>query len=189
MKSIYKKYLTTVSLIWTGSLVLLLLVNVFLLAPQRNSKKELEKELTGKKQLYESAMKMSQQETRAQLNKQMEDLRGELRNFVADSEDSVNLTFDISKIASEKNLTAFSIKSGDSRVIAAMPKCNYIAEDQIDVSFTGGFNEFAVFLNALERHQPVVFVNRFTITRSEESGSRPQINMDLSVLVKKKQSS
>jgi len=189
MEPIYKKYLTSVGLIWTSSLIMLLLVNVFLLAPQRNSKRELEKELTDKKRLYESALKMSQQETRTQLNKQVEDLRGELRNFVADSEESANLTFDISEIANEKNLTGFSIKSGDSHAAAAMSKCNYIAEDQIDVSFTGGFNEFAIFLNALERHQPVVFVNRFTITSPEESGSRPQVNMDLSVLVRKKQSS
>jgi Tfp pilus assembly protein PilO len=188
MKSIYKKYLVTVGLIWTGSLMVLLLVNVLVLSPQRNSKRELEKQLVEKKQLYESVLKMSQQDTRAQLNKQIEDLRGELRNFVANSEESANLTFDISEIANEKKLTAFSIKNKDSRGVAALPNCNYIAENQIDVSFTGGFNEFAVFLNALERHQPVVFVNRFTITRSEETDSKPRVNMDLSVLVRKKQS-
>jgi hypothetical protein len=46
-----------------------------MLAPQKNSKEQLKKQLEEKKQMHNSALKAAQKETKAQLDEQLEHLR------------------------------------------------------------------------------------------------------------------
>jgi len=182
MKPAYKKYITTVALIWTGCFVLFLFFYVTVMSPQKNNKNQLDKQLAEKKQIHESAMKAAQEETKIQIKEQMEEYHNRSNDFVAEQGALANLTFDISQLSKENRLASFSIKTADIQEITG---CNFIAQNQIFVSFTAGFNQFAAFLNALERHRPVVFVDKFTITRSEQDVSASQVSMELSVFVRK----
>jgi hypothetical protein len=191
MKSVYREYFTKVALIWTGCFILFFFVYMLMLAPQKNSKEQLKKQLEEKKQMYSSALKATQKETQIQLYKQIEHLRNRLKDFVIDFEDSADLTFDISQIANAKEVTSFSVetnKKDSSRDPAMSDK--YIFESNIDISFsTADFNQFAALLNALERHRPVIFVDRFAITRPNKNSSDRQVKMNLAVFVRKMQDS
>ena len=188
MKPVYRKYLTTTALVWAGCFVLFFLAYMLMLAPQKTSRKQIEKQLAEKKQIYNTVLETAQEETRTRLNEQIEHLRNELSNFAVDFEDAANLTFDISQIASERGVGSFKIRTKGSYGGSPLPDCSYICENRVDVSFTAGFNQFAAFLNALERHRPVVFVDKFTITRSERANEAHQVNMGLAVFVRKRQS-
>ena len=187
MKAIYKKYLTKVALVWACCFLLPLLVYMFMLVPQKKNKKSIEKQLDEKKQIYDSALKTAKPETKIRLNEQVKQLQENLRNFVINFEDSADLTFDISQIASEKKVGDFSIKTKDKSSVTAIPNCNHICESHIDINFTADFNKFATLLNALERHWPVVFVDKFAITRSTQNDLNHPVIMNLTVFVKKKQ--
>ena len=189
MKLIYREYFTKLALIWAGCFVLFFLVHMLMLAPQKKNKKQVEKQLAEKKQMYDSVLKVTQEETKIQLNEQIERLRNELKNFVIDFEYSANLTFDISQIASEKDVSSFSIKTKEERRGSETPDYNYIRENHMDISFSANFNQFATLLNALERHQPLIFVDKFIISRSKQDDSAHQVNMDVAVFVRKQQDS
>jgi len=189
MKPIYRKYFVKTALTWAGCLVLFFFIHIFMLAPQEKSKKQIGKQLAEQKQMYASALKATKQETKIRLNEQIEQLQNALKDFVIDFDDSANLTFDISQIANEKRLASFSIKGKESRGGSSKPKGKHLSENHFGISFTGDFNQFATFLNALERHRPVVFVDKFKITRSRQEDSDHKVNMDLVVLVKKQQDS
>jgi Tfp pilus assembly protein PilO len=122
------------------------------------------------------------------LNEQIERLQSRLQDFVIDFENSANLTFDISQIANEKEVASFSVKSKDGRGPSTIPEAKYIRENNIVISFIGGFNQCATFLNALERHRPVLFVDRFSITRSGQDDSACQVSLNVAAFVKKQQS-
>ncbi len=181
----YRKYFTTGALIWAGCFIVFLFVYMIVLAPQKKSRKQIENQLAEKKQIYNSALKATQEETRIWLNEQIENLRNKLDGFVIDFEDSANLTFDISQIANEKKLDSFSIKGKDTSKDSTDFK--YLCENYIDVGFTAAFNQFAAFLNALERHWPVIFVDGFKITRSRRDDPGHKVNMSLTVFVRKRQ--
>jgi hypothetical protein len=157
------------------------------MSPQRKNRKQLEKQLDGKKQMYESAIKAAQTETQAKLNEEIEQLRNRLRDFAVDSEDSTNLTFDISQIAAEKAVSSFNISSKKEGSNAQKKKNIY--ESYIYIGFSAmDFRQFAILLNALERHKPVIFVDKFSITRSRSSSGYP-VKMNLAVFVRKAQNS
>jgi hypothetical protein len=159
---------------------------MFALIPQSKSKKNIENELAERKQQYESVLKTNKEETKIQLEEEIEQLRNKLKYFVIDFEDSANLTFDISRIAREQQIGSFNIKDRGKAGISKIPDCDYIGENYIDISFAGQFNQFVVFLNTLERYQPVIFVDEFSVTRSgswEERGNRA--NLSVAVFVRK----
>jgi hypothetical protein len=165
---IYRKYLIRTAIAWAACLVLFVLAYVFILGPQKSNRKRLESTLTEKKQQYEMAQEATQENTQIKLNEQIENLKNTLQNFVLDHEDSANLTFDIGRIANEEKVASFSIKNKDKKGLSEIPDCNSIGENHIDISFISGFDQFATFVNALERHQPVLFVNEFSISRSNK---------------------
>lgn len=167
--------------------MLFVLAYTFVLGPHKSSRKRLERTLAEKKQTYESAQAAAQEQTKIRLNEEIENLRGRLKDFVLDFEDSANLTFDIGRIANEENVASFSIKNKNEQGLSEIPDCNSICENHIDISFIAGFNQFATFINALERHQPVLFINEFTISRSKKGQSTYQVSLDVAAFVKKQQ--
>jgi hypothetical protein len=162
---------------------------MLVLAPQKDYKKNLDRELVDKKQVYESALQTSKKEIRIKLNEQVESLHDRLMDFVIAFEDSANLTFDISQVANEQKVASFSIKSKNSRGLSKIPDCKHINESFMDINFVGGFHQFATFLNALERHRPVIFVNSFNITNSRQDNVSYQVSMNVAALVMKSEES
>ena len=183
----YRTYLMRAAIVWVACVMLFLVAHLILLKPQINSKMNLQNTLNEKKQLYESAQKAADEQTKIRLNEEIESLRNTLKNFVVEQEDAANLTFDIGRIASKKDLSLFSIKNKDKRGAAKIPESNSIFENHIDINFVAGFNQFATFVNALERHQPVLFVNEFSIARSNNNDSGYKVTLDVATFVKKQQ--
>ena len=64
---------------------------------------------------------------------------------------------------------------------------NSINESPINISFVSGFNQFASFVNSLERHRPVILVHEFKLDRSNQDKSAYQITLDVRALVRKQQ--
>jgi Tfp pilus assembly protein PilO len=184
---IYKQYLIRAAIAWAACLVLFFLAYIFVLGPQINGRKRLENKLAETKQQYEMAQKAAHEQTKARLNKEIGNLREVLNDFVVDLEDSANLTFDIGQIANEEKVSSFSIKSKDKQGLSEIPDCNSICESHIDIGFIAGFNQFATFVNALERHRPVLFVNEFTIARSNKDELAYQVTLDVAAFVRKQQ--
>ena len=184
---IYRKYLIRTAIAWAVCLVLFVLVYMFVLGPHKSNRKSLESTLAEKKQMYELAQRAAQEQTKIRLNKEIENLQNTLKGFILDHEDSANLTFDIGRIANEEKLASFSIKNKDKQGLSEIPDCNSICESHIDISFIAGFNQFATFVNTLERNQPVLFVNEFTMSRSNKDKSTYQVSLDVAAFVRKQQ--
>ena len=184
---IYRKYLIRTAIAWAVCLVLFILAYMLILGPQKSSRKRLESTLAEKKELYEFAQRAAQEQTKIRLNEQIDGLLDRLKDFVVDFEDSANLTFDIGQIANKEKVASFSIKNNDKQGISEIPDCNSICENHIDIGFIAGFDQFATFVNTLERHQPVLFVNEFAISRSNKGQSTYQVSLDVAAFVKKQQ--
>jgi Tfp pilus assembly protein PilO len=191
MKSIHKKYFTTIGLIWSACLIVFFFVYMLVLVPQSQAEKDVARRLAEQKDAYHAGLEAAKEETQARLRGQVSDLRDRLKDFVIDFGDSANLTFDISRTANSQEIGSFSIKSRDTRESSNTADSGSIRAQHLDVSFTAGFHQFAAFVNALERHRPVLLVDTFAITRSEQLEADAQgplrghqAKLNLAVLVK-----
>lgn len=183
MKQIYKKYMTNMALIWAGCFILFLFVFIIVSLPQNRTKKRIQTRLNRVEKQYHNAQNAAQVQNQERLKRKIENLDNNVGDFVINFGDSANLTFDISQIADALKVTELSIKSKGNH---PLPDCEHISENQIYLGFSGPFNSFFALLNALERHRPVVFVNKFAITRSNQERSGNDISMELAVFVTKR---
>ena len=182
MKNINKKSLQKVICIWVGCTMVFMHVYLSIIAPQAKSKSRVEERLNEMVIAYKSARNSAKEKIQNIMQEQIEELRSRLGRYVVDAEDSADLTFDISHIANEKKITSFSIKN--SNILASKDN---ISESSIDLAFKASFDQFASLLNSLERHSPIVFVDKFKIVRSDVSSSDNKVTVNLSVLVNKQQ--
>jgi hypothetical protein len=187
MNAICKKCFRAVSIVWGVSVIAALIVNMIVITPQKERKEKIRQQLIEKKQMYQTILSIGKQKTRDRLGKQMEQWRNNLNDFVASPEGMAGLTFDIGRIAKDTKIDSFSITPQSNRESKNMADSRYINENQMNLNFKSSFNKFAVFLNALERHRPVIFVNEFSITHVERADLVNQVNMDLSVFIEKQQ--
>jgi hypothetical protein len=183
MKLIRKKYFRATALSWTVCFIPFLLAYLLVLAPQQRVKAQTEKQLAEIELVHNAARKAASRKAKIQLNQELEKLRKRFKDFVFDLEESANLTFDISQLSNNVQVASFSIRTVPGNTSSTTPDFDYVLEKRIVVDFTASFDRFATFLNALERRQPVVFVDKFTMTRPKGHDSRLEINMELVVLV------
>ncbi len=185
MKSNRKKCCATVGLIWAACIIVFFFVYMIVLEPQRRAKKDVANQLAEQKRAYDSAVEAAEEQTQARLTKQVTDLQQRLKDFVVDSGESSNLTFDISETASGQQIDSFSVKSQSGGGPPSNTESDSIGESRFDVSFAAGFNQFAAFLNALERHKPALLVDSFSITRSDQPNEGHKVKLNIAALVRK----
>jgi len=181
----YRKYLKVVAFIWVGCFAGFVLVYFLVLMPQEKFKAQTERQLAETKRISSEAKRAAREETRKDLDEQIKNFEKRLEDFVINPANAANLTFDISQISSDTNVDSFSITATGSEGLTRIANCDYICEKYIYVSFTASFEKFATFLNLLERYRPVIFVDTFSIIRSNEDVSGHQVNMRLAVLVRR----
>jgi hypothetical protein len=185
IKRILKEYGMTLGMIWGACFIIFVFTYAMIIKPQQVFKRELAGQIEEKKRDYMAAREISQDVFRKRLLLEVDELESKLRNYVADANGSANLTFDISQIANQNNVASFSIKSRANNNFFEIPQCSLIGENRMDVSFMSDFKQFAVFLNSLERYEPVVFVDSFSVMSGRHSDEGNRVIMGLSVFVEK----
>lgn len=189
MAKAYKKHIKTMALIWLVCLVVFVFIYYLFHKPQMAVIKNLETQFEEKKDNYLAMLATSTEEAKSRLKQEVQAMQDKLRAYVTDSEGASTLIFDISQIASEHKVSSFSIRSKEGRGVTDIPQCTNIAESNMDISFVGSFNQFAKFLNTLERNNPLIFIDSFTVRKSNiENVTDNEISMGLSVFVEKSKS-
>lgn len=182
----YRKYILAMGIVWTASLVVFALAYYIVIIPQLKTKAQLLKESTEKKRLFESAVSATLEDNKKKLVGEVEELKAGLSNYVSEYEESANLTFSISRVAADKQVSDFTIKTSEQGRGQNTLAANNLQENHIEVAFASNFLQFASFLNTLERHHPVIFVDRFKVLRGDRNGTPDKADMTLSYFVRKK---
>ena len=172
--------------VWAASLGLFVLAFVFLVSPQRKITADLAKDLAGKNKLYESAIEAARDENKKKLLDEVQELKSRLGDYVVEFEETANLTFDISRIAGDKQVSSFTVKTPDQSRGSDPSDSKNLQENRVEVSFASEYMQFASFLNDLERHRPIVFVDKFKLGIDRQGEASIKVDMDLSFMVKRK---
>ncbi|OQA03451.1 MAG: General secretion pathway protein M [Planctomycetes bacterium ADurb.Bin401] len=186
---INKKHLKIALMSWLGCFVIALLMYLVVISPQLQTKKQVSAQLAEVEKIHNEILTLNQSQARTGVHNQIQKWKSDIGEFVISTEDLANLTFDIGKIAKDLEVDSFSITSQDTYTNKPAASENFITQKQMKVDFKSDFNKFAAFLNAIERHRPAVLIDRFEINNTEHNANANQVNMVLSVFVKKKQGS
>jgi hypothetical protein len=152
-----------------------------------DQRRDLETRIGEAKEYYARALEAAKPKLQVRLTEQVNHLHDRIADFLMRLDDAPELAFEIGNMAQEARLESFGIKPVGARGSRSQEDMEQVVEKRLNVNFVGGFTRFAAFLNALERHHPIVFVETFTINRPQEADAVPQVDMGLAVLVEKAQ--
>ena len=165
MKPIHKKFLVTIGILWVMAVAAFGGLYFLLLSPQQEAIRIVDEKLAQKAEELEKYRAVGLPHVRIERDKRIATMSANLGQYVANPEDLDRLAFNISRIANEIGVKAFASKELGQKSYAEMPNYDYIGFSGTSVSFVGTFYQLALFVNALERHEPVVFLDELTISQ------------------------
>ena len=182
VKILLKKYLPKIILSWTGFLFIGLGIYFFVLLPQEREKDRLDGRFDELSDQLKQARNYIGELSKTSLGREVASLKEQASLFIVNPNNASNLTLDISGLSKSFNLASMSIRNHEDRDIQ---NCTRIVESPLRVTFRSSFSNFFLLLNRLERHQPVVFIDSFSISRSRQEKEGNEVTMDVSVFVSK----
>ena len=186
MKSKIKlsRYTIVTAAVWAVSVIVLGGGYFLLHAPQQATLLQLKNQCAESQSALVQAQLAAQDQTKAKQKKQCEEV-GQLISGLSTQRDAVTeLVFEIGRIASELRLSEFSSKNQKQKNYSTVGKSKLVSEVWLDVEFQATFEQFAKFLNRLESHSPVVFVEEISFRRGAKDMYEHKASLQLSFLAK-----
>jgi hypothetical protein len=180
------RYLLLLALAWGPCLLAAAAAYAAVLRPQWDCRKELDRKLTRGREEYAQALLAAKEEKGSPLAEEVERLYQRAGDFVVPMEEAPDLAFEISTLANEGRLESFAMKPAGKTGPNGPADLERVTAKHVDLSFSAPFPRFAAFLNALERHRPILFVETFTISRpAGEQDKPPRASVELALLMVK----
>ncbi|MFI4912580.1 MAG: GspMb/PilO family protein [Sedimentisphaeraceae bacterium JB056] len=185
MKDKLRKFLTVILIVWIIALVGIGSFYYFVIMPQENKldglsskvEYEIETNLVASHAKEKRAMELM-----AAKDLQAKDL---LRRFLVDRANVNNFVFDFQKLADECGIDDFTGSHDPSNSYYNISGLKEIQEGTMRINFSGDYVQFIKLLNSLERYKPVIFIDRFNITRTRRIEGTNTVNIGLTFFVTK----
>ena len=184
MKSKIKlsRYIVITAAVWVVSVVILGGSYFLLYAPQQFEFSQVKNQCAESQTVLEQAELAAQDKTKAKQKQQSKEVSQLISGFSTQQDTTTELVFEIGRIASELRLAEFSSKNQKQKNYSTVGKSKLVSEVWLKVDFQASFEQFAQFVNRLECHSPVVFVEEVSFRRDPQGDKDHKASLQLSFL-------
>ena len=176
------RYTIVMAAIWAVSAVVLGGGYVLLYLPQQAELLQVTNQCNESQIALEQAQLAGQDQTRVKQQQQFEEVSQLISGFSTQEDSVTELVFEIGRIANELRLSEFSSEDQRQENYPTVGKSKLVSEVWLKVDFEATFEQFAQFLNRLERHDPVVFVEVVSFRRGTRDANEHKASLKLSFL-------
>lgn len=182
-KSLLQKYGLTIAGVWGVWLTITVLLYSLILGPQGNLMATLQQTMRTAAEDYDLAQRARRPETKLRIQERLENATQNLNKFMIGSDAASKLTVLISQLAAQQNLADFSVKTREMAPTLNEQNKSGIVEAWLELTFSGAFSRCAAYINALERNQPVIFIESAEIQRNTQITEAPTARVLISYLI------
>jgi hypothetical protein len=168
---------------WLVALAVLAAFHLVVVARAHQSLETCRGQVAAKVDRYNLLRDAKSPQQQERLREQLDELTRQYTDLVFDSNGLSSLDFEIRGMAEQHGLSDFSSRRVGTTATIGASKLTRIAQRELVLSCAGSFPDVLQFINALERHYPVVFVDQCTLkagTARETPG--PSCTMECSLL-------
>ena len=177
-----KPYSIAMLLVWAVSLVLLAVGYFGFYSPLEIELTKVQRDLSESNDMLVLARKAAKDGTLELLYQKSDQARQRIEDYSIAKEGVTGLVLDIGRIANQLELVDYSSEIREKAALSTVEKCKYLTEGWLDIKFEGSFNQFAKFINQLERNHPVVFMEKVFLVRGPEGTDNNEVKIELSFL-------
>jgi Tfp pilus assembly protein PilO len=181
----YSRYIIATAAVWAVTVIVLGGGYFLFYAPQQAELFQLNYQCAESQTALEQAQLAAQDKTKAKQQQQCEDVDRLLSGLSTHQDTVTELVFEIGRIATnDLRLFEFSSKNQTQKNYPTVGQSELVSEVWLNVDFQATFDQFAQFLNRLERHDPVVFVEEVSFRRGTQDSLGHKVSLQLSFLTK-----
>lgn len=167
-----RKYWIAVGCVWGPWLVLALCFYWLVLIPQEQRYKAVHQELAASNDQVSMARMASQSQIRQHQEKLLAELQSQIEGFLVPAGGRDKILFEISRLANACSVSEYSGKIRENVWSNESSQQTKIKRIWMNISFCGSFQQFASFINALERSRPAVFVESAAIQQARQQSKQ-----------------
>ena len=177
------RYLIVTAAVWIVSVIALGGGYLLFGASQKSELVQLKTQCAESQSALEKAQMAAREKTKARQQQACEEVDQLLSSLSTQHDAVTELVFEIGRIATnELRLIEFSSKNHKQNGYLTVGDSQFVDEVWLKVDFRATFEQFAQFLNRLECHNPVVFVEEVSFRRGTIDTDGHQISLRLSFL-------
>jgi len=184
MKTKLSRYTAALGAVWTACLILLAAGYILFYAPQKANLIGLQTQYRQSCIELDEAKLAASAETRESMQARYEQQNQLIADFSTDADAETELVFQVGQIASQLQLGEFSSKHLKQKSHSTVDKSKILKEGWLEIECSATFEQFAQFVNQLERNHPVVFIEEVYFRRSPENNEGHDVKLQLSFLLK-----
>lgn len=167
---------------WTVSILLLGAGYLMLFEPRAQLLVRTENKLSESNETLALAKMAAREDSRHKQTEKLELTRQTIDRFSIPQENITALVFEIGEIANELRISEFSSKIRDYSQKQKTGSAGCLQESWLNIECSASFEQLIQFINRLERHDPVVFVEKLSIQRRSGETAGHEVEMELSLL-------
>lgn len=176
------RYAIATAAVWAVSVIVLGGGYFLLYTPQQAKLLQVKTQGVESQTALEQAQLAALDQTKAKQKQRCEKVSQLISGFSTQQDAVTELVFEIGRIANELRLSEFSSKNQKQKNYSTVGKSKLVSEVWLDVDFQASFAQFAQFVNRLECHSPVVFVEEVSFRRNPQGGKGHEASLQLSFL-------
>ncbi|MEJ5258626.1 MAG: hypothetical protein WHS88_00370 [Anaerohalosphaeraceae bacterium] len=178
-----RKYWICVACVWGPWLLLTLAFYTLVLTPQAERLRKVHQDLLVSSDRVSVARLASQPDTQQRQRELLGELQQRIDEFLVPTGQQDKILFEISRLASKYGLSEYAGKTREDVWSAEEAGRAKLKRMWQTISFRGTFQQFASFVNALERSRPAVFVESASIERSRQESKLHSARLLVSFLI------
>jgi hypothetical protein len=179
------KYAIMVLSAWAVSAAMIGGGYVLFYQPQKGELTQVQKQFSESQTELEKAQLAAQDQTKEKMKQRCEETSRLISEFSTKPDKMTELVFQVGQIANDLRLAEFSSKNEKRKDLSTVEKSQTLEEGWLNVEFFATFNQFAEFINRLERHCPAVFVEEVSFRRGTQKTKGHAASLRLSFLAEK----
>lgn len=164
-----KKYWISVGVFWSPWVIVCAVLYLVMLRPQAHLHKTIHNELVTSNDRVSVARMATLEDTRKRQGELLTDLQDRIGEFLVAPDQQDRVLFEISRLATSFGLADYAGKSRQDLWGAEEGEQVKIQRMWMTITFKAPFQQFAAFINAMERNSPAVFIESAGIERSREN--------------------
>jgi hypothetical protein len=178
-----RKYWMYVGGIWGPWLLLSIGFYTMVLSPQAERLKKVHQELAASNDRVSIARLASQADTQQRQMNLLAELQQRIDDFLVPAGKQDKVLFEITRLANTLGLSEYAGKTREEVWNAENAEQAKLKRIWQTITFRGTFQQFASFVNALERSRPAVFVESAAIERSRQDSKLHSAKLLVSFLI------
>ena len=184
MKSITKlsRYAIITAAVWAVSVIVLAGGYFLFYMPQQIEFAQMKNQCNESQTMLEQSQLAAREQTKEKQKQRCEEVSQRIAGFSTQQDTVTELVFEIGRIANELHLVEFSSKNQRQKSYSTVGKSECVSEVWLNVDFEASFEQFAQFINQLECHSPVVFIEEVSFRRQSRSDKGHDASLKLSFL-------